>query len=60
MAFDQIVCFGDNPFTAAETYVLDIGHIAAYTILPIGGINICANFTIVQAALESLCPIQPA
>jgi hypothetical protein len=60
MVVGQIVCFGSNPFIVVETYVPAAGHIVAYMILPIGGINIFAGFTSVQAALEAIRPTQPA
>jgi phospholipase/lecithinase/hemolysin len=54
MAVSQIVCFGDNLSIAAETYVPAAGHIAAYTIVPIGNIIIFTGVTSVHAALEAM------
>jgi hypothetical protein len=54
MAVGQIVCFDENPFIAAETYVPVAGHIAAYTIVPIGNIIIFTGVTSVHAALEAM------
>ena len=59
MAVGQVVYFGGTPFIAAETFTPDSHNIAAYTIIPIGGIDIFAGFTSVKAAYEAI-PTQPA
>jgi hypothetical protein len=60
MVVGQIICFSDNLFITTETYVTDIGHITAYTILSIVVINIFAGFTSVQFALEELGATDPS